>query len=106
MKSYGIVELDVTDPGWVAEYVEKVTEMIERRGGRYLARTAQVEQWEGQRSCAQTFAIIEFPSREVAQEFYESDEYRPYRDHRQSGAKTELLLVAGEDVMGVAKIAD
>jgi uncharacterized protein (DUF1330 family) len=106
MKCYGIVEMDVSEPGWVADYVEKVTEMIERRGGRYLARTANVERLEGERALGQVFAVIQFPSREVAEEFYESEEYRPYRDARQGGSKTELLMVAGEDITGAARIAD
>jgi uncharacterized protein (DUF1330 family) len=105
MKCYGIVEIDVTDPAWVPDYVEKVTEMIERRGGRYLARTASIDRFEGERALPQVFTIIEFPSREVAQEFYESDEYRLHREQRQSGSKTELLMIAGEDVTGAAKIA-
>jgi uncharacterized protein (DUF1330 family) len=106
MKCYGIVEIDLTDPAWASDYIENVTAMIERRGGRYLARTAQVERLEGERDLSQVFTIIEFPSREIAEEFYESEEYRPYRDARQAGAKTELLMVAGEDMTGTARIAD
>lgn len=49
--------------------------------------------------------LIEWPSREAADAFYESKEYRPYREARREGARNEFLLVAGEDVNGVAKIA-
>jgi uncharacterized protein (DUF1330 family) len=37
MKHYVVVELEVTDPSWVAAYVENVTKLIELRRGRYLA---------------------------------------------------------------------
>jgi uncharacterized protein (DUF1330 family) len=50
--------------------------------------------------------IIEWPSKEVAQAFYECDEYRPYRQCRIEGARNEFLLVAGEDMAKTAQIAD
>jgi uncharacterized protein (DUF1330 family) len=62
MRYYAVAQLDVTDPSWVRDYVSEVTPMVERRGGRYLARSA--------------------------------------------GARSEFLLVAGEDVNGVARIPD
>ena len=102
MRYYAVAEIDVTDPSWVREYVTNVTEMVERRGGRYLARTSRVDKIEGERTPPQTFLIIEWPSREVADEFYESDEYRPYRERRRAGARNEFFLVAGEDVTGAA----
>ena len=106
MKYYAVAELDVTDPSWVRDYVANVTPIVERRGGRYLARTAQIEKIEGQQSPPQVFLIIEWPSKEAASAFYDSDEYRPYREARRNGAINEFALVAGEDVNGVAQIAD
>jgi uncharacterized protein (DUF1330 family) len=106
MKHYAVAELDVTDPAWVPEYVEKVTKMVEARGGRYLARTTKIERIEGEREAPQVFLIIEWPSKEAAEAFYESDEYRPYRDSRQRGARNEFFLVAGEDVNGVARMEE
>ncbi len=104
MKHYAVAELDITDPSWVRDYVAEVTPMVEARGGRYLARTARVEQIEGERTPPQVLLIIEWPSKPAADEFYESEEYRPYRESRRAGARNEFLLVAGEDVNGVAKI--
>jgi uncharacterized protein (DUF1330 family) len=50
------------------------------------------------------FLIIEWPSKADADAFYNSDEYRPYRDARRAGATCELVLVAAEDVTGVAHV--
>ena len=105
MKCYAVAEIEVTDPAWVREYITRVTGMVERRGGRYLARTPQVERIEGERDTPQTFLIIEWPSRQVAEEFYESEEYAPFRDARIAGARNEFLLVAGEDSNGVANVS-
>src|SRR4051794_1387601 len=102
MKYYGYAEIEVTDPAWISEYVQKVTEIIERRGGRYLARTGQVEAIEGEPAARTTVVLVEWPSKEAADEFYESEEYRPYREQRKAGAKNRLLMIAGEDITGAA----
>jgi uncharacterized protein (DUF1330 family) len=106
MHYYAVAELDITDPAWVSDYVVNVTPMVERRGGRYLARTAKVELIEGERSAPQVLLLIEWPSKEAAEAFYESDEYQPYRESRRLGATNQFFLVAGEDVNGVAQIGD
>lgn len=106
MRYYAIAELDITDPSWVRDYVANVTPMVERHGGRYLARTAQVEQIEGEKAPAQIQMIIAWPSKAAADEFYSSEEYRPYREARRAGARNEFVLIAGEDINGLAQIAD
>jgi uncharacterized protein (DUF1330 family) len=106
MKYYCVAELNITDQSWIPSYVQNVTEMIERRGGRYLARTSNIEKLEGERPSPQLILLLEWPSRDAAMAFYESDEYKPYRQNRQRGASNELLLVAGEDITRTARIAD
>lgn len=106
MKYYCVAELDVTDQGWVAEYVREVTRLVERNGGRYLARTPKVERLEGKGKLPQIFLIIEWPSREAALTFYESEEYAPYLKRRLEGSAGRLFLVAGEDVTRTAGVAD
>lgn len=106
MKYYSVAEIDITDQSWVPAYVRDVTQMVERSGGRYLARTSNIGKIEGERKTPQIFLIIEWPSRDAAEAFYESDEYRPYRQSRIEGARNELLLVAGEDIAKAAQIAD
>ena len=105
MKHYAVAQLDITDPAWVRAYVAEVTPMVERYGGRYLARTTNLEQLEGEGDPPQLSLLIEWPSREAALAFYESDEYRPHREARRAGARNAFLLVAGEDVNGVARVA-
>lgn len=106
MKFYSVAEIEIIDQGWIPAYVKEVTRIVEQRGGRYLARTSSIERVEGERQVPQVFLIIEWPSREAAQEFYECAEYRPYRQSRIEGSKGEFLLVAGEDVAKLAQIAD
>lgn len=72
----------------------------------WSANGLRIEKIEGERPAPQAVVLIEWPSKEIADEFYASDEYRPYREARRQGARNEFLLLAGEDVNGVARIAD
>jgi uncharacterized protein (DUF1330 family) len=105
VKHYSVAELDITDRAWVADYVKNVTPLVERFGGRYLARTPEIEKFEGGRKLPQVFLIIEWPSKEAAHTFYESEEYQPYRVARIAGSVGEFVLVAGEDVNRVAQMS-
>jgi len=106
MKYYVVGEVEVTDQGWVPDYIRNVTGMVERRGGRYLARTSIVERMEGERKPPQILVILEWPSKETAVAFFESEEYRPYRQNRIAGAKNEFLLAAGDDLAKTAQIPE
>jgi|SRR6266545_3253422 len=104
MKYYCVAELDIIDQSWVPAYVQKVTKLVEARGGRYLARTSNIETLEGERKAPQIYLILEWPSRDAALAFYESEEYKSYRQSRRAGARNELVLVAGEDITKTAQI--
>ena len=106
MKYYCVAEFDVTDKDWVPEYVREVTGLVERYGGRYLARTPKVERLEGEAKVPQVFLIIEWPSREAAMAFYESEEYAPHLRSRLKGSAGSLFLVAGEDITGTSKASE
>jgi uncharacterized protein (DUF1330 family) len=106
VKYYVVAEMEITDRAWVEPYVANVTKLVEQHGGRYLARTPRVEKLEGDRARPHVCLLIEWPSRDAAMAFYDSDEYRPYRDSRIAGAHTELALVPGEDVTGAARISE
>lgn len=74
MKYYAIVGVDITDQGWVPEYVKSVTRLVEQRGGRYLTRTSTVEKIEGERKAPQTVVLMEWLSKDAAVAFYQSEE--------------------------------
>ena len=98
MKYYAVANIDFTDVDWVDEYLKKVTPMVESVGGKYLARTPHVEVIEGECAAPQTMLIVEFPSKESATAFYNSEDYLPYKEARQKGSSGEFFLVAGEDI--------
>jgi uncharacterized protein (DUF1330 family) len=105
MKYYAVAQIDVTDQSWIPAYVETVTKLVERHGGKYLARTNRVQKIEGDRNPPQILVIIEWPSEAAAKAFYESEEYRPHRQARIDGARNFFLLAPGEDIARMAQSA-
>ncbi len=97
MKYYAVVKVDVSDPGWVEEYLANVTGLVHKHGGKYLARTGSVDRLEGPDEHPGTVIIVEYPSKEAAMAFYEDPDYQPYLKRRLAGSSGEYLLVAGKD---------
>ena len=104
MKYYTFVELVLRDSCWILDYANNVTRLVERFGGKYLARTDKVSLLEGSRPTPEIVIIIEWPSKEAASRFYESAEYQPLLRSRTAGATNNLLFIAGEDVTKLARI--
>ncbi len=98
MKYYMLVEIDITDPAWVAGYIRDVTPMVERFGGVYLSRTTKLELIEGDRSVPHVVGLVEWPSKAAATDFYHSEDYRPYREARMAGTRSSIMLIAAEDM--------
>ena len=98
MTYYAVVRITIADDSWVEEYLPRVTTLVEKHGGKYLARTMTMERLEGDTELPTVFVIIEWPSKEAAQAFYTDSEYQPYLQKRLAGAKNDFVLVAGEDI--------
>ena len=98
MKFYGCVQLRFEDDSWVKEYAQGVTPILERHGGRYLARTKIMEKIEGDRELPILFVIVEWPSREAFHAFFEDPEYQKFKHLRHDHSSDELIQVAGEDI--------
>ncbi len=50
------------------------------------------------------YLIIEWPSKAAAEAFYNSDEYTLHLVSRRNGSRGEFVLVAGEDITGIAEM--
>lgn len=96
MKTLAVIETNVIDPSWIEEYTNNVTPMLARVGGKYITRTSNVELIEGTEK-PQFSVIVEFPSKEIAIAFYNSEEYAPYKKSRLAGSRSKFLLVSVEN---------
>ena len=94
MAGYLILNIEVKDPAKFEEYRRKAAPLIEKFGGRYLIRGGDVRRLEGNPS-VNRLVVLEFPTIEAAQRFYESDEYQPILKLRLDSTRSDAVLVEG-----------
>ena len=95
MTVYVVGRLTVSDPSFIEGYIPAVQALVESHGGKYLVRSNEFDVVESDGEPPTVVVVIEFPSRDAAQAFYQSAEYQPWLEARQAGATTELILVDG-----------
>jgi len=94
MAAYIIVDVEITDPVNYAAYVRVVPPTIAAYGGRFLVRGGKTETLEGS-WIPKRVVVLEFPSVEHAQAWWDSEEYRHPKALRQSASITDMILVEG-----------
>ena len=94
MAGYLIANIEVKDPAKFEEYRQKVVPVIQKFGGRYLIRGGDVRRLEGNLPLKR-LVVLEFPTVEAAQQFYDSAEYEPILKLRLSSTQSDLVLVQG-----------
>jgi uncharacterized protein (DUF1330 family) len=75
-------------------YVQEIAGMVEKYGGRYIVASRNPTSVEGEPGKG-NLIVIEFPTRQNLMEWYDSTEYRPLRDLRSKGARTNALIADG-----------
>lgn len=97
MKYYSVLEVTPTNQDWIKDYLPVANKLIEKHGGKYLARTAEHEQIEGDKQEAGLRIIIEWPSKKEALAFENEPEYQPHLKQRLANSKSVHFLIAGKD---------
>jgi uncharacterized protein (DUF1330 family) len=94
MAGYLIANIEVKDPAKFEEYRQKVVPVIEKFGGRYLIRGGDVRHLEGNLPL-QRLVVLEFPTLEAVQRFYNSAEYEPILKLRLASTRSDVVLAQG-----------
>ena len=94
MAGYLIANIEVKDPAKFEEYRQKVVPVIKKFGGRYLVRGGDVRRLEGNLPLKRV-VVLEFPTVEAAQRFYDSAEYRPILNLRLASTQSDVMVVQG-----------
>ena len=95
MPAYAIGRLTIRDSSWQAEYGPKTTELVKKHGGTYRVRGGKMARLEGDGDLPDAIVVLEFPSMEQAQAWYNDPEYAPMITLRQTGADLDFVLVDG-----------
>jgi uncharacterized protein (DUF1330 family) len=91
MAAYIIVGVDVTNPDDYATYSRDVPATLEPFGGRFIVRGGSYDVLEGEFT-APRLVVIEFPSRDQATAWHESDAYQAILPTRQRNAQTFFMV--------------
>jgi uncharacterized protein (DUF1330 family) len=94
MPAYVVVDVERTDPERAARYSELASPSVERHGGRYLARGGAIHVLEGDWE-PERLVVIEFASRDAAQAWFDSDDYREARAVREGAGNWRMVVVDG-----------
>jgi len=91
MAAYVYVELSITDREGFQEYIQKAPISIAAYGGKYILRAKLSEELEGSRP-APILVVLEFPSIQIAKEWWSSKEYAEAKAIRQKTATSKMSL--------------
>jgi uncharacterized protein (DUF1330 family) len=97
MPAYWVARSKINDAVAYKRYTDRVPDIIERFGGKVLARGGEYRVLEGSDKYHR-FVVIEFPSLEDAEACWASDDYQSASANRKDGGgEVELILVDGGD---------
>jgi uncharacterized protein (DUF1330 family) len=94
LPAYMIARVKVTDPEQYKKYIAVTPGIIEKFGGRFIARGGEAVTLEGPQETGR-IVVVEFPALENIRNFYASAEYKAAMKLREGAAEMRLVGVAG-----------
>ena len=94
MAAYIIVEVETTDEALMTEYRKHTPGAIAKFGGKFAVRGGKTRTLEGGWTPSR-IVVLEFPTYTKAEEFYDSDHYKPILAMRLKAGKSRAILVDG-----------
>ena len=95
MPAYVIAHIDIHDPKAYERYRAEVPATITQYGGRFIARGGVTKTLTGDWGGSPRLVILEFPTMEQAQAWWDSPEYTPLRKFRETISDGKIVLVQG-----------
>jgi uncharacterized protein (DUF1330 family) len=95
MAAYLIADTNIRDAEGYEEYKALARPVVEKYGGRYLARGGELHVDDDDLWSPTRVVVVEFPDMESARRFLDSDEYAPVKALRHKHADSTIVLVAG-----------
>ena len=93
-KAYLVAMPTIKDNDMFAkEYASKVADTIKPFQGKFLVRTPNKLVKEGEEKSLTV--VIEFPNKEKALGWYNSNLYRPLKELRQKGSEGNIIIIKG-----------
>ncbi len=93
MTAYLIADIDVRDENAYGRYTAQTPDLVARHGGRFIVRGGNPDAKEGEWSAR--IAVMEFPSREALDAFWNDPDYRAIVGIRHANSKGRIVAVDG-----------
>lgn len=100
MSVFLIADIKVTNDGWVPEYASNVHKLVEKHGGKYLARSGNITVLEGEPKDSTLIALLQFPSAKALRAFTSDPDYEAYARSRQAGSVSRFCFIDDTDIAG------
>lgn len=94
MAAYVILDLKVLDKHKLQEYKNIAPEIIKKHNGKIIVRGGESKKVEGNWE-PNRIVMIEFPSYEIANTWWNSDEYKKASELRKKGALSNIVIIDG-----------
>ncbi len=94
MAHYIIAQIDIQDREKYAQYEAGFMDVFTSYKGKLLSVDENVSLLEGKWPATRT-VLIEFPSKEEALAWYESEEYQSLAKHRFAASSADIVIVSG-----------
>ena len=92
-KGYLVANIRVTDQERFQQFSGMAGPIIQKFGGKVLARGPGADRHEG--TLSGVVMMIEFDSKEVAEHFYFSEDYQAAKAVRDECSETDLMIIEG-----------
>ncbi|MEM7019432.1 MAG: DUF1330 domain-containing protein [Pseudomonadota bacterium] len=92
MPAYIVYRASIHDMDAYGEYMKRTPAAIAKYDGKFIARGGKVTVLEGEPE-PRRVVLLEFPSREQAEQFYRSTEYQEAKTYREGIAEAQMLVV-------------
>lgn len=101
MAAYMVVLADIHDrDAFISGYASKAAALVDQFGGRYVLRAPGGTLLEGTVAENQSLVISEWPDRDAALAFWNSDEYAQVKTLREGVADCQVVLVEAPPLSG------
>lgn len=94
MSAFMIARVNVTDMNQYKEYTKLTPAIIEKFGGKFVARGGEVTTLEGEDETRRV-VLLEFPTAQAAKDFYNSAEYQAAIKVRENASEGQFIIVDG-----------
>ena len=92
-KGYLVANIRVTDQERFQQFSGMAGPIIQKFGGKVLARGPGANRHEG--TLSGVVMMIEFDSKEIAENFYFSEDYQAAKAVRDECSETDLMIIEG-----------